>query len=610
MTIRIRAAALAVAAAFPCSAALASTDAVGETVVVTATRQQQRADEVLASVEVIDREQIERAGHSTLIDVLRSVPGLRVSSNGGAGANTSVFVRGAESRHTLLLIDGMRVGSATSGQPTMEAIPLEMIERIEILRGPASALYGSEAIGGVIQIFTRKGERGFQPELSAGYGSYGTRKFSAGVSGGVERARYSLRVGEDRTRGYDSRPVPAHDPDKDGFHNRFLTASLAVGLREHDEVGLNLYRSDGRNWYDVNRTFDSYMDKRLDSFGAHLINEFAPGWRSTLRAGRSLDRSYNRATAAAPSRFNTRQTQASWQNDIDLPMGTLMAAFDYTKSEVDSTTRYRVNERTVKAWLLGWSAAIDAHSVQANVRRDDNSQFGGKTTGLLSYGYAFSPQWSVRGSIATAFNAPTFNQLYWPMTSLTSFHGNPNLKPERALNRELGLRWSGAIQSLDLTYFDNRVRDLVGSNPIHSLRGQQINIAEARLRGGELAYSVLFDALTLTAGVDYIDARNEQSGKRLQRRAPWSGFVRIDYSAGAWAYGVDVNGQSQRFDDAANTQRMGGYGLVDAYVHYRIDPDWRVELRANNIFDKHYELARGYATPGASYFVGVRYAPR
>lgn len=601
MTIRIRAAALAVAAAFPCSAALASTDAVGETVVVTATRQQQRADEVLASVEVIDREQIERAGHSTLIDVLRTVPGLRVASNGGAGSNASLFIRGTESRHVLLLVDGMRLGSATSGQATLEAIPLAMIERIEILRGPASALYGSEAIGGVVQVFTRKGSAGFKPELFAGYGSEDTRQLNASFSGGVDRLRYNLSLGEDRTRGYDARSRGVHDPDRDGFRNRFVSAGAALGLRQRDEVGFNLYRSEGRNWYDTNLTYNSYLDKRLDSFGVYAINELAEGWRSTVRAGRSRDRLDNRATAAAPSEFYTTQTQFSWQHDIDLPVGRLMAAYDYNKAEVDGTTAYVVDQRTVKAWLLGWSARLGAHDLQINVRRDDNSQFGAKTTGLLAWGYSFSPEWSVRASVASAFNAPTFNQLYFPNTGFGG--GNAALKPEEALNREVGVRWDSGVHAVEATYYDNKVRDLISGWP-------PVNVDEARLRGVELGYRVSLGRLAVHLGADWLDARNEATDRRLVRRAGKAGFLRVDYSAGAWAYGVDINGQGHRYENAANTQRMGGFGLVDAYVHYRIDPDWRVELRANNIFDKHYELARGYATPGASYFVGVRYAPR
>ncbi len=593
-----------------------------EPTVVTASRQRQRADDALASVEVFEREDIERAGHATLIEVLRTVSGLRVSSNGGPGSNANVYIRGAESRHTLLLIDGMRIGSATSGAPTLENIPLDMIERIEILRGPASALYGSEAIGGVIQIFTRRGETGFRPELFVGHGTHDTRKAALTLSGGVDRLRYSLTAGRERTDGFNSKIEPdywrssatrtSYWADDDGYRNDHLSGSLSLGFRARDEIGLSFMRSEGRNWYDASATtyFDSYMDKKSAASGVYLRNELHPGWTSTLRVARSEDKSLNRASVLLPSRFDTRQDQLVWQHDVELPLGSLLAAYERVDSKVESTTAYRENERRVHSALLGWSAQLGAHHLQVNARRDDNSQFGGKTTGLLAYAYDLSPAWRVRGSVATAFNAPTFNQLYWPMTSLTQYHGNPALKPERALNRELSLRWRGQGQSVELTYFDNRVKDLITSNPVHALRGQQVNVDAARLKGAELAYLLSFDAFTFAAGLDYLDAKNEQSGKRLQRRAPWGGFLRLSHSVGPVDWGFDLQGSGRRFDDAANNVELHAYSLLGAYVHYRLAPDWRIEATASNLLDKRYELARGYRTPGRTVFVGVRYAPR
>jgi vitamin B12 transporter len=600
----------------------AQDEAAVEAVIVTATRQAQRAADALASVEVLEREDIERAGHASLIEVLQALPGLRVSSNGGPGANANVFIRGAESRHTLLLIDGLRVGSATSGAPSLENIPLGMIERIEILRGPASALYGSEAIGGVIQIFTRRGQRGFQPEVFVGYGTNATRKAALTLAGGVERLRYSLSAGRERTDGFRSKTDPdywrssptrtSYWDDDDGYRNDHISGSLSLGFRARDEIGLTFMRSEGRNRYDASATsyFDSYMDKKSSMSGVHLRNELLPGWSSTLRVGQSEEDALNRASAAAPSRFRTRQEQLAWQHDVALPLGSLLAAYERVNSKVDSTTNYDRTTRRVDSVLLGWSAKVGAHHLQLNARHDDNSQFGDKTTGLLAYGYDITPAWRVRGSVATAFNAPTFNQLYWPMTTVTSYHGNPDLKPERALNRELGLRWSGTLQSVELTYFDNRVKDLIASNPVHALRGQQVNVAEARMKGAELAYYLSLDTVTLAAGVDYLDARNEQTGERLPRRAARAGFVRLSHSAGRLDWGMELNGAGRRYDDARNATELHGYGLLGAHVHYRLATDWRLEARADNILDKRYELARGYRTPGRTVFVGLRYAPR
>lgn len=586
-----------------------NTPVIGEAVVVTATRQAQRASEVLSRVEVIDRETIDRAGQATLVDLLRAQPGIRVASNGGAGANASVFMRGAESRHTLLIVDGMRLGAASSGQPTLEAIPLSMIERIEILRGPASALYGSEAIGGVIQIFTRKGEAGFHPEAFVGAGTQGTVQANAHVAGGEGRLRYSLSLGQDETDGFNAKRDPAYwttawgnsyDPDKDGFRNRFVNASASLGFRERDELGVNLYRSDGRNWYDVSTTFDSYLDKRLSAASAYMTNALTDDWSSTLRVGRSGDELRNHADAVAPSVFDTTQTQLIWQHDIRLAVGSLMLAYDHVDAEVSGTTAYTVDERTVKAWLAGWSGQIDRHNLQVNVRHDDNSQFGGKTTGLLAYGYRLSAQWGVSASVATAFNAPTFNQLYWPDTGFGG--GNPDLKPEEALNRELGVRWDDGMSGFEATYFNNRVKDMISGWPA-------VNVNRARLEGVELLLRTRLAGFDVQMGMDWLKAEDEHTGRKLPRRAAQAGFVRVDRSTGNWSYGMELSGEGRRFDDAANRVRLGGYGVLDAYAHYRFAPDWRLEMRASNLLDKEYELARGYAMPGAAAFVGVRYTP-
>lgn len=615
MNIRLGAVAIAVAAAFPLHLPSAfAQEKVADTVVVTATRQAQRENEVLASVEVIEREQIERAGQSTIIELLATQPGVQVSSNGGAGSSSSVFIRGTSSRHALLLIDGMRVGSATSGQPMLEAIPLGTIDRIEILRGPASALYGSDAVGGVIQVFTRRGREGFHPELFVGYGSHDTVRASASLAGGKDRLRYSIGVGHDETDGFNAKRDPARwvsawtgassfNADDDGFRNQYLTASAALGFRAADEVGVNTYYSDGRNWYDTNDFYDSRLDKKLSSASIYMRNELGDGWTSTLRLGQSQDETTDQADFAPASRFETTQQQFVWQNDVRLGDGMLLAAYEYTREEVEGTADYDKDERDVNAVLLGWSGRFGAHSLQLNARHDDNSQFGDKTTGLVGYGYQLSPEWSVRGSIGSAFKAPSFNDLYWPGS------GNPNLEPEVALNRELSFGWDNGLHKVDVTYFDNKVKRLIDWAPTDTGWWAPSNVGLARLEGVELAYAVGFGGYDLKAGVDYLEAE-DGDGNRLPRRAKVSGFARLDKRAGAWNWGLEWNGANHRYEDEANTDRLAGYGLLNAYAHYEVAPDWRLEMRANNLLDKDYQIARGYNTDGTNVFVGVRWAPR
>lgn len=576
-----------------------------DNVVVTASRQQQRADEALFSIDVIGREQIERAGHSTLIELLASQAGIQVTSTGGPGANTGVFIRGANSGHTLVLIDGMRVGSATTGQPSLEVIPTALIERIEILRGPASALYGSDAIGGVIQIFTRKGEAGFHPSVRVGAGTERTYTLGASLAGGAERLRYSLSAGRDRTDGFNARPQvsTAADLDRDGFHNDYLSASAALGLREDDELGLTLFHSEGRNWFDADQPFNSYVDKGLDSAGVYLRNKLADAWISTLRLGTSEDRSHTRSTSASADRFDTVQTQFMWQNDIAVGGGSLLAAYEHLEQRIDTTGTFERDRRLVNSALIGWGGQFDKHHLQINARHDDNSQFGGKTTGLIAYGYQFLPQWKVRGSVGTAFKAPTFNDLYFPLACFPPFGcfgGNPDLKPEESLNRELGVVWEHDRFSTHATYYDNRVENLIqwGNTPE--------NVGKARLKGVEWGASAMVFDYRVRATIDLLDAKDEDTGERLIRRAKRSASMGIDRNIGKWTWGVEWRGQSAREDG----QRLSGYGIVNAWLHHALTPELRLELRANNVFDKDYQLARGFSTAGASAFIAVRYAPR
>ncbi|MBR0566770.1 TonB-dependent receptor [Azoarcus sp. L1K30] len=579
-------------------------------VVVTATRQPVMASDALASVEVISRDEITKAGNTSLVELLSARSGIQVSATGGAGSNTSIFIRGANAGHTLVLIDGMRVGSVTNGAPTLETIPLALIDHVEILRGPASALYGSDAIGGVIQIFTRKGKEGYQPSLRVGVGSDNSRELEAAIAGGVDRLRYSLVAGQERTDGFNARPksTAGSNRDDDGFRNDYMSGSLALGIGERDEVGVSVLHTDGRNWYDAGEAFDSSIKKQTDAASVHLRNQITRDWTSTLRLGYSADVSRISADGVSTSRFDTDQTQFSWQNDVALAGGSLLAAYEYLEQDVSTTADYAKTNRSSNSLVLGWGGQFGQHSVQFNARHDDDSQFGGKTTGSAAYGYQFHPEWRVHGSIGTAFKAPTFNDLYYPLECYPGFGcfgGNQDLKPEDAVNREIGLVWEHGVTVARATYFNNRVKNLIDWST-----GIADNVATATLEGVELGVSTMVYGYRLRASVDFLEAKDKDSGDYLGRRAKESATFAIDRSMGAWTWGAELTGQGRRFDRTTNTaaNKLGGYALLNAYVHYAVARDWSMELRANNILDKDYERAQGYGTAGANAFVSLRYA--
>jgi len=502
------------------------------------------------------------------------------------------------------------VGSATSGSPTLENIPLELIDRVEILRGPASALYGSDAIGGVIQVFTRKGREGFQPSVRAGVGTDGARTLGATLAGGVERLRYSVSAGSERSDGIDAQPasLSGSDGDDDGFRNEYFSGSASLGLRDADEIGLNVLHSDMRNWYDNAVAFDSYLDKRTTTVGLHMRNQITRDWTSTLRFGYGADESRNHADLNDRSTFETEQRQLTWQHDIALGAGSLLAAYEYLEQEVDVTTAYDKTSRYMDSFLLGWSGQFDRQSLQINARHDDSSQFGSKTTGTLAYGYRLTAEWRAHASIGTGFKAPTFNDLYYPVICSKKwgcFGGNPALKAEESLNREVGVTWERDSVIANLTYFNNRIKNLIDWSA-----GIASNIGQANLQGVEANLSAMLWDYRVRASIDFLDTEDKATGDELGRRARIGGSLGIERASGPWTWGVEWNGQGRRYDRTPNTaaNRMGGYGLLNAYVHYALAPDWSVEVRANNLLDKDYELAQNYGTQGANAFVAVRYA--
>lgn len=603
MVIRHPRTAIAVALAIAFQPALAALPDDEATIVVTATRIPTRVNEQLADVTVITREQIEAAGAATLPALLAQQPGVQIVTTGGVGKSTSLFTRGTNAGHTLLLVDGMPLGSATLGQPSLHNLPLSQIERIEILRGPASSLYGSDAIGGVVQIFTRKGKGPLTPEVFAGYGSYGTSELMAGISGGTERVSYSLAASRFETDGWDATtPKLANtNRDADGYKNTSWRGRLAVAPAAGHEFGATFFVADSRNHYDGGgATVNAYNDDATGVWSLYARNRLAEAWTSTLRFGESKDRSEN--FAPGRSLHATTQRQWTWQNDLKLPLGALVLAAEHLDQAVESTTNYTIKERTVRSLVAGWQARLGDHSWQISQRLDDNSQFGQKTTGSLAYGYRIAPQLTARAAVGTAFKAPSFNQLYWPDTGFGG--GNPNLLPESAKNREIGLEWFGPPGArLAWTHYDNRIKNLIAGWP-------PVNIGRARITGDSLEGGHVWGPWSAQASLDFMKPVDEANGNRLPRRAAQQAKLRVAYEPGAWATGGEVLAVGPRYDTAAQTREMARYELVNLFGHYRFNRDFRIEARLDNLLDKDYENAWGYRNPGRSLFVGLRYQPK
>jgi vitamin B12 transporter len=607
----LTAGALALAAVFPVHAAPGD-----DAIVVTASRQSARASELLSDVTVVGREEIEAAGPSaSLTDVLAAQPGLEISRNGGLGGSSSLFIRGANSGHVLLLIDGVRAGSATLGAPNLAYLPLQQIERVEILRGAASSLYGSDAIGGVVQVFTKKGQGPLSFTAEAGIGSHGTSALGVGVSGGQNGWSYSLQAANQRTHGFNftSRDSFSYNPDKEGYRNTSASGSLSYTFAKDQELGLKFLYADGRNDYDSG-TDDPYSDVRLSSFNLYSFNRLASFWTSTLRLGQSVDDTRNHRDTYGNTKIRTRQTQYQWQNDFRLPVGSALLALERLEEKVSYTdpaspgADYDRSKRHIDSIVAGWKGNIGAHRLQFDLRRDRNSQYGGKTTGFGSYGYQFTDAWRAHVSYGTAFKAPSFNDLYWPSSG--GMGGNPNLKPETGKNKEIALHYEAGGHHASITAYQNDVKNLIAwqMDPITwAYRPENVN--KARLRGVTLAYAGRLLDLDVKASADFLDPRDRELDKTITYRSRRHASLSVGRRAGRFDWNAEWQLHGKRYRNAANTQDLGGYGLLNLQAAYTFAPGWTAFVRANNVLDKKYTLNYGYNTDGANFFAGVRYSP-
>ena len=595
------------------SPANAETQTALDPIMVTATRQPMRTSELLSDVTVIEQEELARAGQSNIAEILGRQPGIEYVANGSNGANSSLYMRGTNSGHTVVLIDGIRVGSATAGQmSSWSRIPASQIDRIEILRGPASSLYGSDAIGGVIQIFTKQGNGPFQANGEVGAGSSDTYTASGGFSGKQDGWRYALNAATYQTNGFNSIKNPkntSYNTDRDGFQNNSISGNLAYSFAPGHEAGASVFYSDGESKYDVGpSTRTAVKDARnqlaVSSFNTYLKNAITDNWTSTLRLGHSTDDSRNTTDKVQTALFRTDQDQYSWQNDIKTSAGTFLLGLERLDQQVSGSGNFRVESRTIDSALAGWTGNYESHRLQTNLRYDDNSQFGGKTTGAIAYGYRLNQNWRANVGYGTAFKAPSFNDLYYPLTF--GYQGNPNLLPEESRNREAAIHFDYGLHHVSATWYLNQVENLISWSGLT----RPINVGNARLEGTTLAYEGQVAGFNLTANYNYLDPRDANTGKQLARRATNYGGASIGQLLGLWEWRVELQASDRRFDTDANTRKLSGYAITNLYGAYNIDKNWSVFARVNNLFDRNYELAADYATPATSAFVGLRYAPK
>lgn len=608
---RFPVAAVALAALTLAQSAVAQ-DAKMATTVVTATRTESRVDETLADVTVITSQQIQHMAPSrSVAEVLQRFAGVQIASNGGRGNTQSVFIRGNDANKTLLLVDGVRYGSATMGAPALENLPLELIDRIEVVRGPASALYGSDAIGGVIQIFTKRGQGVGKPFLAQGavtVGEYGHKSGNVGLRGEQAGFDYHLNISRVVEHGISASNARAgmstYNPDRDAFDQ--TAANLGVGYAFNADWRLDttFMNSEGRAYSDGGLGSNPYADLRTQAARVQLTGKLLPQWTSRFSVGQSKDKQINLGSSWGDSHFNTRQTEYKWDNEIATPVGKVLAGLERLEQKVDTSDQYAVNERSVNAAFVGLNGGMGRHSWQVNLRRDDNSQYGGFTTYGASYGYEVVQGVQVYASHGKSMRAPSFNDLYYPSPYYPAYNGNPLLQPEQGKNNEIGVQWTAQGQRAKLLHFDNRVTNLIqgGVNHMENVAGT------TRLKGWHAEYGFTAQGWNLSSTYDYLDPKTRDN-KPLSRRAKHQATLNLDKQLGAWKLGGGLLYVGNRKDQGGMVT-LDSYTTVDLYAEYQIKPEWSLQARVANVGNKHYETAYGYNQLGRAGYLTLKWAPR
>jgi vitamin B12 transporter len=565
--------------------------------VVTPSRMTESLTETLASVSVITREDIELSVAEDLFELLRLQPGVDIVRSGGAGAQTSVFLRGSNSNHVLVMIDGVRVSSANTGAYVWEQLPLNQVERVEIVRGPRGSLYGSDSIGGVIQVFTRSSTSPYA-RLSAG--SYGTAEFEGGLGYQGESSRISVNAGYRDVDGFSAQNSNgfSYHPDDDGFSN----VNLGVKGSTQADFGrwqYSLLAFDSESEFDQGISESEQMILSLEFHGA-----ISPDWEYQLLAGYVRDDLFSDFEFFTTD-FHSSRFQFGWQNQLDTGLdGTLGFGLDYYREK--GTSEFSWDESRENAGIFAsYDHLLDRLHLQVSGRFDDNSRFGNKFTGQLALGYHISDKWQTFGSYGSAFRGPNLSEQFSPGFG-GLFAGNPDLDPESSTSAELGLRWNHeTIGTFSAALYRSEVEDLIAFN---GELYQAINIDEALLEGIELDYKLFLVDWVLGANATIQNTQDKTTGESLLRRPDEKGSITLDrnFSNGSWL-GLEGFYSGKRKDFGGIV--LESYQLLNLRAGWYFSPSWRAELRADNLTDEKYEPAYGFNAAGRSWFVSLAWIP-
>ena len=593
-------------------------------VVISANRQVQARNDSSAANTVFTRADIDRLQPTSVTDLLSRVPGVQVAPTGGRGSLPGIFIRGTKSAQSLVLVDGQRIANTTSGDSGLQYLNVDQIERVEVLRGSRSVIYGSDAIGGVIQVFTRRNaEQGLQPRLKLGFGSNQTWERSLGLSGGDEHTRFNLGASLDETAGINASHASfLSDGDHDAYRNQSVSLNLSHSFSDELEVGFNLLDNRGKSEYDNSYgRYDGatgqslgqkpYTDYTVSSASGYLDAKLNDSWQSRLELGHSENRDTKRDTLSDDySAFNTYRDSVNWQNDLTLDeQNSLIVGGDWYEDRFHGSTTFTENSRWNRAAFVQHRFHSQWFSTELGLRRDQNQQFGGQNSWSGTLTLPVNPDNDLLLSYSEGFRAPTFNDLYYPDTQ----YSNPNLQPETSKSYEL--QWRS--QLTDSTRLEASLYRTDLSDAIILDAGKPQNVASARINGFEAALKQELFGWQGNLGLSLIDPRDRDSGHTLARRARRTVNLDLDRQFDQLGLGASWQAISSSYDDEANRNRLGGYALLGLRSSWALNREVSLSLKVDNALDKSYARAKysylgenqNYREEGRVWMFGVTWTP-
>ncbi|MBA4289911.1 MAG: TonB-dependent receptor [Pseudomonas sp.] len=565
----------------------ASTDAtlkLADTV-ISANRDAQARSESSAASSVFTRADIDRLQPSSVADLLQRVPGVQITRSGGLGSTVGLYIRGTKSAQSLVLIDGQRVGSVSAGGSPLEYLSIEQIERVEVLRGSRSAIYGSDAIGGVIHIITRRASGdGLTPRVRVGYGTHNTRERSVGLSGGNQDTRFSLNASADETGGINrSFASNAPDNDRDAYRNNAFSASINHRFNDAIEAGFSVLDQRGESEYDFGWGGQHpYTDYQVSSYSGFLAVQANDIWKTRLELGHSENRSAERFDdQQSSSPFNTYRDTVAWLNTLELGNGhSLILGADGYEDNLHSKTAYDQDSRWNHGLIVQHNFRGERFATELGLRHDKNEQFGSTNTFSGALTYSINDANDLITSYAEGFRAPTFNDLYWPGG------GNPSLKPESSKSYEV--QWRSQLTEhtrLETSIYRIDLRDAIAGWPTKNVDQARINGFEANLQ------QTLFGWQT-QLGLSLIDPRDRETGQVLSRRAKRTLNLDVDRQFGDFSFGASWLAVSHSYDDADNRREIAGNGVLNLRSAWQATQEVSLGLKVENVFDKAYSRAQ------------------